>query len=64
MFRLFLLVLLLQFGWLTEAGELSATGGGIVKPGETARLSYIVEEAWSQCFWFWYDLKICLMKCG
>ena len=33
--------------------NVTATGGGIVKPGDDLVLTYNVGEAWDRCYWFW-----------
>ena len=34
--------------------NVTATGGGIVKPGDDLVLTYHVGAAWDRCYWFWY----------
>ena len=34
------------------AKEVTATGGGIVKPGDDLVLTYHVGSAWDRCYWF------------
>ena len=51
--------LLLLLGGAHEAAakqpkNVTATGGGIVKPGDDLVLTYHVGSAWDRCYWFWY----------
>ena len=34
--------------------NVTATGGGIVMPGDDLVLTYHVGAAWDRCYWFWY----------
>lgn len=33
--------------------KISASGGGIVKPGSDLVLTLDVAEVWDRCYWFW-----------
>ena len=48
------LLLLLLGGQDAVAKEVTATGGGIVMPGDDLVLTYNVGEVWDRCYWFWY----------
>ena len=52
------LAILLFLGGAREAAgrpekNVTATGGGVVKPGDDLVLTYNVGEAWDRCYWFW-----------
>ena len=48
------LLLLLLGAAEAAAKNVTATGGGIVKPGDNLVLTYHVGEVWDRCYWFWY----------
>lgn len=52
------LLLLLLTCWLcslglTEAGTVTASGGGLIKPGEDLELTNTMTEEWDRCYWYW-----------
>ncbi len=53
-----LLKLFLVFGFggkYSSAGNISATGGGVVMRGGDLVLRYEVDHRWDRCFWYWYE---------
>ena len=48
------LLLLLGSHAAAAAKNITATGGGVVKPGDDLVLTYNVGSVWDRCYWFWY----------
>ena len=34
--------------------NISATGGGVVRPGSDLVLKYEVDHRWERCYWYWF----------
>lgn len=58
------LLLLLLFYNTSYGGKITATGGGIVKPGQDLVLTYHVGKVWDRCRWFLYEHNAEYMYCS